>query len=640
MDDSRKQEAPAGTIDLHRLRSLVLSRNERIVAFAIIAYTVTLTVLTYFKYLCFRTLAFDMGIFIQLFWNTLHGSPFFTQPRGSLIHPTSFFAVHFSPLLILLLPLYQLFPNPFFLFLLQSAALAAPAYLIFLISRKVGNEESVSLLLSLIYLIYPGTLWSNWYDFHLESFIPLGLSLTYYYYFKNRRSGLFFSMMLLLAVFERSAVISIATICYFLIRDIDSKRKKAGFFQNKVSYTVLGLVFLISVGYIFIAEHYMNTLWPQREVLQPLKILGKVSYTSLLLKVAYLTLLAAPLAFLQFNALLELMPAGPYLLLAALTDYSPYYHITWQYPAVVSVPFFVSAAVAARSVTDPNLKPKLLGLSLAAFLLFAPGTPLMSRFSSTWAIMVPGEENYMKNQALSLIEPNATVLAQENIFPNVAQRETVYSQWPPGEPPPDYIVFDVTEYWFYYEPNDVPLNDHLKNLLQETSYGVWANIDGFMILKHGYTGEPVASTRFTYSLDFASTRDNFISFEDSFLKPGYFIPYWVDVRQDSVHVQPSYNTSIWWGPYLTLPPGDYMVTINGTADTLPQDTFLTLEVLSYETGLYNQYTLNGVPEPGAQWSMSFSFTTDTWNTDVEVIGRNHGNADFHVTSLRLVGQVG
>lgn len=615
------------------LKKMQISKHQKILLLSVITYTIIMTVLTYYKYYCFKSYAFDMGIFIQLFWNTIKGNPMFTQPRGSPLHPSNFFGVHFAPFLYTLIPFFDLFPHPITLFSLQSIFISTTAIVIYHISQHILKDEQKSLAFSVLYLIYPGTLWSNWYDFHLEAFIPLFTALTYYGYFKENKQITLISIILLITVLERNVFTAIAFTIYFTLRELYIKKRYNK--SNKTTTTLLiGLIIVFSITYFFYSEQFITNLSVNRSTSNLSSIIGHIRYSQILIKISYITILMLPLAFLQLDAPLELIPAGPYLALVILTGYSPYFEITWQYPAIITVPFFVSAIMGAKKIPKNNLLIKITTLSLIFFLLISPGTPLMARLSEQWKISIPGENEHLKNKAINQIEQNASVLAQENIFPNVAMRKTVYSYWPYNIPPPDYIALDIKDYWLYTEPAELNLDDYL--LLNGTKgYGIWAYVDGFIILKKGYQETPIIEKELEYRLDYENSRTLFVKYEKMFKSTNYFIPEWVKVEKDGLHIQDSYNISIWWGPYILLPPGQYEITIDLITESVPNEAILGIKASSEITGIYGRWDIYGANQ--TSYTTSLTFSTDEWVPDFEVVGRNYGNANFTVTNVVLSG---
>ena len=592
-----------------------------------------MTILTYYKYYCFKSYAFDMGVFIQIFWNTIHGNPMFTQPRGGALHPSNFFGVHFSPFLYALMPFFQIFPSTITLLFIQSVFLSITSVVIYYISLHILKEEKISLLFAAAYLIYPGTLWSNWYDFHLEVFIPLFTALTYYYYFKENKAGTILSIILLITVLERNVFTAVAFVIYFVIREVYNKRTNAER-NNAVTPLLLGLIVFISIAYFFYSELFIDSLAVNRAVSEVGSIIGYVSYVNILVKISYLAILMAPLAFLQVDALLELIPAGPYIGLVVLTSYSPYFEITWQYPAIIVVPFFVSAIMGAKKHLDNKIIPKLAIFSLVFFLLLSPGSPIMSRLSDQWKIYVPSEIIDLKNEAINQIDSEASVLVQENIFPNLAMRNIVYSYWPVEFPPPEYIVLDIKDYWLYTEPDELNLDDFLLRG-GAGGYGVWAYVDSLIILKQNYQDEPIIEKELEYRLNYENAKTRFIKYEKTIRATNFYIPEWVDVDKNGIHIEDHYNISTWWGPYILLPPGHYEIDVELITETVPNDHILGIKASSEVAGIYGEWEINGINN--TIYTSTLSFSLDRWVPEFEVVGRNYGNANFTITNLKLRG---
>jgi len=608
------------------------SKHEVLLAIGIIVYTTTLFCLTFLKHYCFRTLAFDMGIFIQIFWHSVNGNFLFTQPRGSSIHPTSFFGVHFSILLLLLIKIYEIVPSVNLLFFSQSLGLALPSIYIFKIAQKLGKDKTLSLIFAYGYLLYPGTLWSNWYDFHLESFIPLFLSMIYYYHLKGDDVKFSLSVILLLTVFERSVFIVTTFILYIFITERVLKDYPGK--QRKTSPTLLFSILIFSGIYFLASEQIMDTLWPERTILEPAKIFGRLTYESILVKLSYLTLLAAPLSFLQINSPLELIPAGPYIFLALTTDYPPYFTISWQYPAIISVPFFISAIYGCRHEDPRKLKMKLAATIVASFILFSPGSILMSKFGSTWKIHIPDSDTHLKHKALQLIDEEATVLAQENIFPNLAERHTCYSLWPEEFEPPDIIVFDLNEFWFYHEPGEYTIKDAIINYAQKEEYGILANIEGFIILKKDYNEPPKIYHPYRCTLKFSELDKSFISFEDYFPETKFFVPYWVRAEKDHLLIEDHYKGSVWWGPYITAPPGRYLIEVHIEPERMTREPLLDIIAYQFKKTTYLNETVYGNQlKPRENNLVVFELELTEWVPSLEVIGRSYGNSNYKVNKI-------
>ena len=95
------------------LRKFVLEKKYEItLSLSVISYTIIFTHFTYQKHFTFNSYAWDLGIFDQLFYSTVFsGQPFYYTPELYLNPTGNYLAIHFSPILLLLLPLYALIPS-------------------------------------------------------------------------------------------------------------------------------------------------------------------------------------------------------------------------------------------------------------------------------------------------------------------------------------------------------------------------------------------------------------------------------------------------------------------------------------------------------------------------------------------------
>jgi uncharacterized membrane protein len=140
-----------------------------------------------------RLLAFanadQAALFSQSFWTLLRGHPFSNTVEtvdGTL---GSHFGVHFSPTLLLLVPLHALFPGPLVLCVAQALGVAltiVPFY--HLLRRDIGPAGALPIALAA--LAVPNLFWAGMRDFHDASFLPVLLT-TAIWALENRRLGVF-----------------------------------------------------------------------------------------------------------------------------------------------------------------------------------------------------------------------------------------------------------------------------------------------------------------------------------------------------------------------------------------------------------------------------------------------------------------
>lgn len=156
---------------------LKLAKITRIL---VILYLLLVLAICFFKYFTFQYNGLDLAIFNQVFYNSAQGNLFhFT------IHPTSYLGDHFSPVILLILPLYAIFKSPLTLIILQSLWLALAVIPLFLIAKKYLSPK-LALAAMVLYLFNPATLNINIYEFHLDTLIPLLIFTTFYFYDQSK----------------------------------------------------------------------------------------------------------------------------------------------------------------------------------------------------------------------------------------------------------------------------------------------------------------------------------------------------------------------------------------------------------------------------------------------------------------------
>ena len=113
-----------------------------------------MSTITILKHNAFLTSGFDLGIFNQAFSTTLFDGKLFYETADLSFNPGgSFFGVHFSPILFLLLPFYAIYPSVENLLVMQTVILALGAFPIYWMSRdKLGKNVRAYCVFCLLHL--------------------------------------------------------------------------------------------------------------------------------------------------------------------------------------------------------------------------------------------------------------------------------------------------------------------------------------------------------------------------------------------------------------------------------------------------------------------------------------------------------
>jgi uncharacterized membrane protein len=119
----------------------------------------------------------DLGYYDNIFYQSIHGRFLGCSFMKGGYH----YAGHFDPILVLLSPLYLLYPRAEMLLVFQPIWLASGVVPVYLIGRHYALSRPISVLLALCFALYPPLHGANMYEFHsLTLIVPLVLWLLWF----------------------------------------------------------------------------------------------------------------------------------------------------------------------------------------------------------------------------------------------------------------------------------------------------------------------------------------------------------------------------------------------------------------------------------------------------------------------------
>ena len=552
------------------LYAKALSVLKSRLALMIMCYTVIMSIVTIIRHYTFFSAAWDLGIFNQAFWSTLHGRFFYYD-----VEPwfgECFFGVHFSPIIIFLVPFYAVYPSPVTLLVLQSFIIALGAVPLYYLAKDELSEK-LALLFSFLYLTYPLLIGANIFDFHLEAFIPVTLLSTMYFLKKKNLKFYVLSLILFLMSLEFAPFLTLLIALYLFV----TKFKAKGKLKEVVAYVVLTVS--LSVVWLFLGFAVRFYLRPPEtaamsiltpvlsEIGDPLQLLGYL-VANPYGKFIYLVLMLAPLLFTSLFSSYFLL-ALPWILLTFTLNYGPYYEIGYQYPLVI-IPFiFLSSIYGIKKILHSTAlkKENFTKLLFISSLFFLIGSTTLAQPYLAFNI----ERIDTAHRFISLVPENASILTTNKFFPHMSNRFNVWvlpSSY--DEPFPQYhlgISIIRKEYTirFLNESNpdfillDFQVGAEAQNvklitskLLTRRHYGVYAWTDGILLLKRDYEGDPVIFTPLNLTFNYKSLRIyDGSKVADPTSKSGIVL----------AHTTRDFdNVTFWTAPRLTLPPGEYNIT--------------------------------------------------------------------------------
>lgn len=168
-----------------------------VLALIVLGYTTFVARWVISNHYGFATTGFDLGIFEQGVWLLSRFEEPFVTIRG--LH---MFGDHSSFILLLLTPLYWFFSSTTTLLIAQTLALGLAAVPLWLAAREMFRDEVLATLAALAYLAHPAVLFTNFENFHPDSFETPLVFGAFYFLLKRSWGWYMICLIALLAVKE------------------------------------------------------------------------------------------------------------------------------------------------------------------------------------------------------------------------------------------------------------------------------------------------------------------------------------------------------------------------------------------------------------------------------------------------------
>lgn len=363
---------------------------------------------------------YDLAVVDQAIWKYAH----FKAPI-STAHAYAFTPIlwdHVELIFPLLVPFYWIFDRVITLIVLQSFAICTSGLAVFLLARKYLLKTSVSLSLTVSYLLFYGIQNAVWADVHSLVFGVAFLAWFLYFCKANhlRLSLLFFFLTILCK--EDMALLTLLISAIFFIQ---TKQKRHLFFMG------FSLVYLFIVFYVyfpfFVPGGYrfqskgglLSHISPQTFYNTPDKR-NVLWYSSLWF------------GFLPFLSPLALVPAFADLLKyfvvansvvtsgqSLFGHYRSSLGILLVWPTILTI---------ARYKKLNNMYVVFYILFFAFLVQFQLHLPI-SYLTKKWFWTTPQSVSSI-NKMISLIPPNTSVVTQVNILPHLSHRDLEFLLWP------------------------------------------------------------------------------------------------------------------------------------------------------------------------------------------------------------------
>jgi uncharacterized membrane protein len=641
---------------------------------AILIYGIVFSYFTVMKHNAFQSYTWDLGIFNQAMYTTLHnGSLFYYTAELFFSVSGSYFAVHFSPILFLALPFYAIGSSPITLLVIQSFSLALGAFPLYLLAGELLKSKKAAFLIAVVYFLYPALQGANWYDFHAPAFLPL-LFFSMCYFMVTHRWKLFFPCMLLTLMIQEQVAFTVFIFgAYYFVKSGHFKSLLKSSSPLRMTENLAAAVALIASVIYYVAASYIRNsfpvnpkyvellkatsaysvlglkgdplLFPVYIILSPQNAFNALAY-DFPIKIFYLFLLFGPLLFVPFKSKLTIAILG-LLSFFLFSNYLGWYEIGNQYPLYSLPLIFIAAIYGLRKLKIQNVT-RVLQIMLVASLLFAvavsPLSPLAKPLIKEGALWypfsgLPTNENANSLSVLvNLIPPSASVLTQNTVFPHVSGRMDAYVL------PLDNVANDTEYLNLLIHKSEYVLLDlsapdpatiyTLNTITQNNTYGAYALGTSAILFRRSFQGEPLFA-HYNQDRTFAAYKDLFLSsFSQTVTDPS--------AADEKAVLCPKGTAGYFlYGPYTYLLPGTYEVSFEVKTDAQISGVLGGCDIagIYVNSSVTKRDILGSQLKPNEWTNLTISLTPTRLTTAVEFRAFSNGTADIYVNRV-FVHRVG
>lgn len=406
----------------------------------------------------------DTAYYNQIFWSTLRGEFFrgtLTQARYFDPPVTSEFAVHNSPVMLLLLPVYWLAPSFYTLLILRNLALSLSAIPLFLLTRdRLGGVAAV--FVTVAYLASPNLLYQSINGFYPLQFAALFLLLTLLFFLRARFAPFVVALLFALTVREEIAL-TVGLLGLFAV----VLRRRWPWIV--VPIVLSGLWWYVSTEWIMVRSRiamedldgfYQLVGTSHNDALatlvtDPWRFVGLVlnganaAYLYEMLKPTAMAPLLSPAALLAAPTLALNCVIGVFLIAMR--------NVSYHYSLVATVCLFVALvdglARLVRHARAFHVDEMLVRPAVAVLLIPVAAIGMMDavRHGGGGGQSLIGDflrkpYHSTAERIVSLVEPDAAVAAPNVLLPDLSYRAKLYTSgrlWRYNEPELDYVVVDT-----------------------------------------------------------------------------------------------------------------------------------------------------------------------------------------------------
>ena len=594
----------------------------------------------------------DFGSYVHIFSTTVSGEGFLQQGKFRINHPSDvYWGAHSSLTLLLLLPVYALFPSPITLLVVKAAFVSASVVALWVLAREVTGHDWVAALAVVSYAFNP-FLWSAWaFDFQEQMMLPLAVFATYYAYEKRRH--LAFLGLLLFVLFTNEFMVPIVggfvvglAIAGYRADELD---ERWAVLLGAVGCVVLAHVVSgaivdafsrhgglpsrnVAIPFQQYVDHPRTSMFAAAEaaIRHPVLALDSL-FNALDAKLIAFFALFVPVALISLTDELTILAFLPFLGFAWVLGHKPaYYRFMAHYPFYFLPFVYVGLVHTLDRVDLPSVSREWVPRLLVYVLVLNLVTVMLVGAMNVRPIPETDDHTQVLDEAVESIPEDASLVTQNNIYPHVADRpNTKFMLAPYDVQRYQEVVGPITPEFVMY---DTKHHGHWSNVVQGTfdarlghEYGLYKYEDGVWIFQRGYDG-PVTSITDDEEVSVFSGEREAYQAESFSVANG-------ERTEEGIASTGDFGT-VWFGPYEILPAGTYTAQflVNATGDGTVGEVDVTVGQ-AHETIASKQ-----VQGTGEWTTVELTFTIGNPTRNVELRGSlldPNGRIELASATIRL-----
>jgi uncharacterized membrane protein len=446
------------------------------------AFTAVYAAIGLFRHWRFESSAYDLGIYDQVVWHLSR----FETPASTVIGMPNVLGDHFSPIWLLVAPFYWLHAGAETLILIQAALFGASTIpvLIFLERRLPARA---AMLLAVAYGLFWGLQRAAQFDVHEFAFAPLFIAIMILGIDNAARNPwpLFLAGAVPLLFVKEDLAPLVAAAALLLALRTSSRATR----WRAVGFAAFALAFFAAVvGWLIPAMSQAGTF--QYATAYSAALSGPVALVKALVWPA-VKMRTAMLWVLPF---LLLPLASPYALLVIplmlerfLSSSPNHWGVIFHYSAPLAAILVMAAGDGlARIAKRFNLSARAMATVAGVSILFSA---ILPGHQPAWKLFVPATYQApvfasTARDALALVPPTASVVAQGGIVPHLSTRENIHmlrSEGPGAGVDADFVLaapYDVGQWPF----PDAPAVRGMLSVYERRGYVTKFDERGWIVL--------------------------------------------------------------------------------------------------------------------------------------------------------------